>query len=138
MTTQSAAQTPEGNRQGEVLKRRGLFAAAAALVAAVVAKVTEQKVEAGVDGDVVLGASNFTTGTTVITATNSDGTGFIGDCSTGIFSWGLQGVGNQYGVLGVSSSAQPGASAGVRGIADSANGYGVWGTNSVGGGRCPR
>jgi hypothetical protein len=33
-------------------KRRGLFAAGAALVAAVVvAKVTEQKVEAGVDGD---------------------------------------------------------------------------------------
>jgi hypothetical protein len=38
----------------------------AALVAAVVAKVTEQRVEAGTDGDVILGASNVVSATTSI------------------------------------------------------------------------
>jgi hypothetical protein len=46
--------------------RRGLFAAAAALVAGAVARVSEQRVMAGTDGDVVLGSPNNTIGITSI------------------------------------------------------------------------
>jgi hypothetical protein len=68
MTTESQlgipdSPTPESAR---TLKRRGLLAAAVAFVAGLVAKVTEQPVSAGTDGDVVLGAANFTAGTTRI------------------------------------------------------------------------
>ena len=70
--------TASGSEHERGWKRRGLFAAAAALVAAVVGRVTEQPVEAGVDGDVVLGADNNATLTTRITATNADGIGFVG------------------------------------------------------------
>ena len=41
-----------------VLKRRGLLAAAAAFVAGAIAKLSEQPVYAGADGDVVLGTIN--------------------------------------------------------------------------------
>jgi hypothetical protein len=42
------------------IKRRGLFAAGAALVAGLIARWTEQAVLAGIDGDVVLGGVNTT------------------------------------------------------------------------------
>src|SRR6516164_6182016 len=81
MTTQTTAQAPEGNKEVETFKRRGLFAAAAALVAAVVAKVTEQPVLAGVDGDVVLGATNTTANVTRIDNTTPNSQGFSGSCT---------------------------------------------------------
>ncbi len=46
--------------------RRGLLAAAWAAVASVVLRRTAERVEAGTDGDVVLGAANFSTTTTGI------------------------------------------------------------------------
>ena len=53
MTTQ-----PSERINAEVpIKRRGLFALAAAAVAGLVAKLSEQPVSAGTDGDVILGAN---------------------------------------------------------------------------------
>jgi hypothetical protein len=63
---------PRQSGAENVRKRRGLFAAGAALVAAIVAKVTEQRVEAGSDGDVVLGGSNMESTETLITNTAAD------------------------------------------------------------------
>jgi hypothetical protein len=98
MTTPTTAQTPGGNKEGEVLKRRGLFAAAAGLVAAVVAKVTEQPVQAGTDGDVVLGATNTTPTQTVIVCSTPGGDAFTARADIrGGFSSGLKGFGPGFG-----------------------------------------
>ena len=56
MTSQPDAR-PSAPDPLQPLKRRGLLAAGVALVAGLVAKLTEQPVSAGTDGDVVLGAS---------------------------------------------------------------------------------
>jgi hypothetical protein len=115
-----------------VWKRRGLFAAAAALVAAVVARVSEQRMEAGSDGDVVLGTSNTTAGVTQVNCTSSGGTGLQAFCE-GTDGLGLYGQGLAVGVYGL---CNPGAldpnSAGVVGVASvgslaGASAAGVWG-----------
>jgi hypothetical protein len=119
MTTLAMPEIPEVNkREAGTLQRRGLFAAVAALAAAVVAKVTEQKVEAGSDGDVVLGGSNTTTQTTIITNNASSGTGLEviapGTFTSGVFAeatefavWGgILGKGAGYGVTGFAGGTQ--------------------------------
>ena len=78
MTEQTGTKSAETDEQGMAShswKRRGLIAAAWAAIAAIVARQTTEPVEAGVDGDVVLGAGNTTTGITSIfnTTAGSDG-----------------------------------------------------------------
>lgn len=73
------------------LRRRGLLAAMAGLAAGTLAKVTATPAFAGTDGDVVLGGSNTTGGTTQINATgaasafvgNATGSGFGGQFLSG-------------------------------------------------------
>ena len=123
-------------------KRRGVFTAAAALIAAVVGKVTEQRVIAGTDGDVVLGGSNTETTTTTITNISEIGTGLVVNCTNGM-STGLTASGSHFGVIGTASetgvlgraigcgvcgSADPGV--GVSG--QSTTGTGVVGTSGSG------
>jgi hypothetical protein len=100
----------------QTLKRRGLFAAAAAFVAGLVAKLSETSVSAGVDGDVVLGSNNQTTGSTTITCTGSNGTGFTGIALIGLEGWGVQGLGNNIGVYGALSGSAGAPGAAVMGI----------------------
>jgi hypothetical protein len=76
------AETDEQRIASHAWKRRGLIAAAWAAVAAIVARQTTEPVEAGVDGDVVLGANNTTIATTFITNTNSAGGAALGLVST--------------------------------------------------------
>jgi hypothetical protein len=119
------------------LKRRGLVAGAAALIAGAVATQVAQPVSAGADGDVVLGASNTTTATTRITNTatgnggialfltsesGSDGNGLVA-LSTGI------GVSaSTSGSTGVAGASSSDTGAGVEGIAqNNAGGTGVLG-----------
>ena len=102
-------------------KRRGLFAAAAAFVAGVVTRVSEQQVQAGTDGDVVLGAANTTTGFTSITCTTPNSNGFTAMCKTGSNDWGLAGIGSRFGVRGF---AQPATT--------DPNAFGVSGDGAVG------
>ena len=107
------------------LKRRGLLAAGVTLVAGFVAKLTEQPVSAGVDGDVVLGAHNSTSTTTTIINSAADSVGMSVGCIAGTKAQGLHSGGSQFGVIG--STAGNGG-AGVFGTATSIpNAYGVWG-----------
>jgi hypothetical protein len=112
-------------------QRRGLFAAVAALVAGVLARLSEQRVEAGTDGDVILGASNTTTGVTSVTNTTVNATGFIAVCDAGANSVGLAGQGGIYGVIGYSASNGAAIGAGVVGQALNSAIYGVWGRDST-------
>jgi hypothetical protein len=113
----------------QTLKRRGLLAAAAAFVAGLVAKLSEEPVSAGVDGDVVLGTSNTTSGITSITNTTG-GAGLELSCLGGTDGWGLFSEGSGYGVLGLQIGSMSGA--GVRGQATGVDSYGVWGLNGTG------
>jgi hypothetical protein len=83
------------------------------LVAALVARLTEQPVSAGTDGDVVLGQANTTGGFTSITCTAGGGTGLTTQCTNGATGWGVDAVGNQYGVAGTTLGS---AGAGVAGF----------------------
>ena len=155
-----AASTDTHNKTVEkTWRRRGLFAAAAALVAGVVSRVTEQRVEAGTDGDVVLGADNATASQTAVFCTTSvnafkgvcqatDGGGLLGICRAGNFGTGVSGVGSQFGifgdvqnptgaapetagVIGRNAATTPG-SIGVLGVippASNANAIGMYGLN---------
>ena len=82
MTTQPDLRTPAPDTT-QPLKRRGLLAAGVALVAGLVAKLTEQPVSAGMDGDVVLGAVNTTTGETIINNTSADNAALSVSCVGG-------------------------------------------------------
>jgi hypothetical protein len=113
----------------QTLKRRGLLAAAAAFVAGLVAKLSEEPVSAGVDGDVVLGTSNTTSGITSIT-NNTGSAGLELSCLGGTDGWGLFSEGSGYGVLALQIGSTVGA--GVRGQASGVNSYGVWGLNGTG------
>src|SRR5215471_19568827 len=104
----------------QVWKRRGLFAAGAALVAAVVAKVTEQPILAGVDGDVVLGASNTTTALTIVRNTAASGVALSGHATPNSVS-----PGSSTGVFGYNSNV---GGSGVWGFASDQNGFGVYGS----------
>jgi hypothetical protein len=114
----------------QTLKRRGLFAAGAALVAGLIAKLSEQSVSAGVDGDVVLGVSNSTTGATEVRCTAANGAGLIGTCLSGASGIGVNGQGSRWGVLGLSIGTGS-AGAGVFGEG-AANSAGVYGENNDG------
>src|SRR6516165_10409909 len=121
-----------GDSVKKTWKRRGLFTAGAALVAAVVGKVTEQRVMAGTDGDVVLGGSNTETTTTTITNISELGTGLVVTCTNGM-STGLTASGSHFGVIGDGSiTGVTGRSieAGVSGIAEI--GVGVSGQSTTG------
>jgi hypothetical protein len=132
MTTQTTARAPEGNKEVETFKRRGLFAAAAALVAAVVAKVTEQPVLAGVDGDVVLGAANTTANVTSINNTTANSEGIVGACTASTDGAGVVGGGSGFGCVGIQTgSALLPNGAGVAGLGAQPGGYGVWGVNGA-------
>jgi len=114
-------------------KRRGLFGMAAALVAGFMARVAEQPVEAGTDGDVVLGASNTESTTTLIQHTGSTGPALRASCMAPTNGRGLEGVGSQVGVYGVGSPSIPGSgSTGVLGVADVGASYGVQGLDHSG------
>ena len=79
----TANETQQSDSSSQTIKRRGLFAAAVALIGAVVAKVTEQPVQAGVDGDVVLGASNTTTASPMARMTASSSAARVrSDCAS--------------------------------------------------------
>jgi hypothetical protein len=121
------------------LKRRGLLAAAVAFVAGLVAKISEQPVLAGTDGDVVLGGANTTPGFTSISCSANDGTGLETNCAIDLRGWGLESTGSQFGVYGavvrplnvINTGGIGGA--GVFGESTRANSAGVWGSNPSGG-----
>ncbi len=126
MTTTATAATDvkEAGRVG----RRGILAVAAAAVASIAAK---QTVAAGVDGDVVLGASNTTTATTGITNTTTSDEALFLDCPNGTNGWGLDARGSGFGVLGRSNVAGGTAGgAGVYGETNRTNSYGVSARNT--------
>jgi len=112
-------------------KRRGLFAAAAALFAGVVARVSEQRVEAGTDGDVVLGTTNISPFGTAVWCSTAGATALVAQCTAGAGSTGFEGAGSTTGVLGfaVPSTTDPN-SAGVYGVAWTGAYSGVWGLDS--------
>jgi hypothetical protein len=128
-TPQPDVRTPAPDTT-QALKRRGLLAAAVACVAALVAKLSEQPVSAGVDGDVVLGASNTTAGTTKITCTGANSVALYAEDTTGPYGWGIEAVGTGYAVVGFQNAGDPGTAA-VYGSGRS-NGYGVSGYNPSG------
>jgi hypothetical protein len=99
---------------GTTMKRRGLLAGAAALVAGIAAKQAAQPVSAGTDGDVVLGgASNAA----------ASGTTIINNAAATYESVAFAGV--RY--PGWSGSFVVSTNAGLFGRADLVNGYGVFG-----------
>jgi len=112
----------------QTLKRRGILAAAAAVVAGLVAKLSETPVSAGVDGDVVLGTTSTTTAQTAV-RNNGDpaavGTigALVGIRSTSI----VNAFGGTIGVFGVTDVP---AGIGVRGSSQAANGIGVSGDST--------
>jgi hypothetical protein len=122
---------------GKAFKRRGLVAGAAALVAGVVATRASQSVSAGSDGDVILGATNSTTGVTRITnTTGGEGSialfltadsGSNGNGLTALAS-GIAIAGSSSGANGVAGATSSETEAGVEGIAqNNAGGVGVLG-----------
>jgi hypothetical protein len=123
-------------------KRRGVLAAAWAAVAALGAKVMTQPLEAGVDGDVVLGQRNATPGATTILNTTPNSVALIAlntdvpsqPDQLGITGQGLHGEGAGWGVVGFSFINQPGTpgTGGVYGATNRSDAYGVLGWNPWG------
>jgi hypothetical protein len=143
--TKSDRHADEQGMASHAWKRRGLLAAAWAAVAAVVVRQTTEPVQAGVDGDVVLGAANVTTEITAITNTTEGKDGLDVYCNTGdgTNGFGVYAEGTGYGLVGVHvpSGKPDGAgvfgrtnradSSGVRGeVVGSNNGIGVYGANT--------
>ena len=125
------------------IKRRGLLAAAWAVVAGFVLKHTTERLEAGVDGDVVLGASNTAATQTGIFRTATTGTALQVACTAvGGTASGLTSTGSGYGVIaykngsgggaGVFGQAETPESSGIYGLGFSANG--VQGVSNTGSG----
>jgi hypothetical protein len=134
MTERTGTKPAETNEQGmasHTWKRRGLIAAAWAAVAAIVARQTSEPVKAGVDGDVVLGASNTTTGITSITNTTANSQALLVSCTSGTGGVGLVADGAFFGVAGLNTGGIAGG-AGVYGFTSRADNYGVWGNTDVG------
>jgi hypothetical protein len=130
MTASPTGVRPPIAEANQALKRRGLLAVGAAFVAGLIAKLSETPVSAGVDGDVVLGVSNSTAGSTVINCQGSNGTALTGTALSGPQAVGLLGQGNQYGVMGASyGTAVPGAAVVGIGVLSS---HGVAGFNAGG------
>jgi hypothetical protein len=129
----SERDTDEQRTPSHTWKRRGLIAAAWAAVAAIVARQTTEPVEAGVDGDVVLGAANTTTAITTITNTSTSPTIDALDlfCTAGPDGAGLFALGSGFGVFAQNNGAAAGG-AGVYGFTSPADNYGVWGDTDAG------
>jgi hypothetical protein len=128
-TVKRSERDTEQTMAGHAWKRRGLIAAAWAAVAAIVVRQTTEPVEAGVDGDVVLGAVNTVAGFTTITSTLANGDGLDVICTTGPDGFGLGALGSGYGVYAGNTGAEA-AGAGVYGHTPRADNYGVWGDNT--------
>jgi hypothetical protein len=141
-TGMKPAETDEQPMACHTWKRRGLIAAAWAAVAAIVARQTTDPVQAGVDGDVVLGASNTETSTTRISTAAAGNTLELVNTSPGNFN-SLLAVSPGDAVWGQTNSANGGGSgvigttdfsstrvSGVRGYSDS--GVGVLGQSFSG------
>jgi hypothetical protein len=128
MIEQTVTKPAETNEQGvasHTWKRRGLIAAAWAAVAAIVARQTTEPVEAGVDGDVVLGASNIES--TPTTITNEGAGAALNLFATGT---GLSAGGTQRGVYGFSDTMI--TEAAVLGETGRTSRAGVWGMAPLG------
>jgi hypothetical protein len=123
----------EHRRASQTWKRRGVIAAAWAAVAAIVARQTTEPVEAGVDGDVVLGAANTTTGVTTITSTSTSPISDALDlfCIAGSDGAGLSAEGSGFGVFAQNTGGAAGG-AGVYGFSSPADNFGVWGDTDAG------
>jgi hypothetical protein len=122
MTEQTVTKPAETDEQGMARhswKRRGLIAAAWAAVAAIVARQTTEPVEAGVDGDVVLGASNTESATTRISTAAGGNTLELVNTNPGNFN-GLFAMSPGDAVWGMTNSAN-GGGAGVIGSTDSSS-----------------
>jgi hypothetical protein len=131
-TDTKPAATDEQGMASHTWKRRGLIAAAWAAVAALVARQTTEPVEAGVDGDVVLGASNTETTQTLITNTTTDSNALVLVCDAGTNGWGLLSEGTGYGVFGYHPSLGRQGGAGVNGSTARPDSYGVIGSADAG------
>jgi hypothetical protein len=137
-STSATNARPSANACPEPIKRRGLLAAMAALVAGVVGKVTERPVSAGTDGDVVLGADNVTQTTTQIRGPVNTAGLVVGADGPPAAIVGFNS--RDAGVLGIhqgTSRLGPGLiGAGVWGYTTSSQGAGVFGggrgTNGIG------
>ena len=126
------------------VRRRGLVAGAAAMVAGLLAVRAAAPVAALDPNDVVLGASNSTTGTTSITSTATvavritstlgNGIALIGNCTAGGNGLGVLGQGTAYGVFGEQLSNGIVGGAGVYGKTNRADSYGVHAHNNSGSG----
>jgi hypothetical protein len=125
---------PPDSDTSQTLPRRGLLAAAAAFVAGLVAKLSETPLSAGVDGDVVLGATNTEATPTSITNTmTSFGAALFLTANGGTGNRGLSSQGSGFGVFGTTGNiAGMAGGAGVYGESDRANSYGVWGNSITG------
>jgi hypothetical protein len=106
-------------RQQQTWKRRGLFAAAIAAVAGMVAKVTEQPVQAADGGPVLISANNAGTGSTGVTSSGA-----------GVFA--LYGVASGNAGNGVGGAATgTGQAIGVYGSSSSTGGIGAYGVDDA-------
>jgi hypothetical protein len=112
----------------KTVKRRGILAAAGAVVAGIAMKQGTQSVAAGTDGDVVLGSSaNIATRTTGIS--NKDNSGGFFAAIAGFRSTSLTDLtAGDVGVLGFADLEQ---GIGMRGICDAAFGVGVQGNSAT-------
>src|SRR6478735_7076819 len=105
-----AGETPEsartlGQEAGTPLRRRGLFAAAAAVVAGLVAKFSEEPVEAGADGDVVLGTTNNeATPTSILNTATGFSFAMSLNANAGVGNYGLFSQGGAFGVFGAANT----------------------------------
>jgi hypothetical protein len=125
--TKSERDADEQRMASHTWKRRGLLAAAWAAAAAIVVRQTTEPVEAGVDGDVVLGAANTATTKTSISNTTAVSEALDLYCTTGTDGWGLYSEGTGYGVYGVQSNQGKPGGAGVLAYTGRADSSGVFG-----------
>jgi hypothetical protein len=128
-TSQPDGRTRTADRP-PTLRRRGLFAAALGFVAGFAARWSEEPLEAGSDGDVVLGGDNVTTTATKVTNT-AGGTTIFANSPHGIGVWGYA---SDYGVFGTVVGQGLEGGAAVCGQSLRADSYGVQGINVFAGG----
>jgi hypothetical protein len=134
MTKTPADDRKHADGMTESMKRRGLLAAVWATMAAVILNRTTQPVEAGVDGDVVLGSFNPATAETAIFNATANSIAFRGECVAGTSGFGLVGQGSSSGVFGVITGTGSPGGAGVEGVSLRSNSFGVSGFNGQPGG----
>jgi hypothetical protein len=160
-TQERMASMDTHSARNTTIKRRGILAAAGAVVAGIVAKQAAQPVAAGNGSFLVLGNTNTATLGTVLTVTGDTSSGLIVDSTDGSgiaaigggsggFTAGVRGSGTTWGVTGTGPTGVYGGgvatgvygtasgvfSAGVQGTSTGSDGTGVSGTGrfGVGGG----